>query len=92
MNLKNLETCVNRLDELSRCLAKEKTPVQKGSDPLLNHDMLSVLLATAVLSTAAGVGLAVGRERPALGVLAAAGVLLAAVAGYCVLLALSLPM
>jgi hypothetical protein len=54
--------------------------------------MFSVLLAAAVLGTAAGVGLKVGRRRPVLGVLAALGVLLAAVAGLCLVLALSLPM
>jgi hypothetical protein len=54
--------------------------------------MLSMLLATAALGTAAGVGVAVGRRRPILGVLAAVGVLLAAVTSYCVVLALSLPM
>jgi hypothetical protein len=54
--------------------------------------MFSVMLATAALGTAAGVGVVVGRRRLLLGVLAAAGVLVAAVAGYCVLLALSLPM
>jgi hypothetical protein len=54
--------------------------------------MLSVLVATTALGTAAGVGVAVGRRRPLLGWLAAVGVLLAALAGYCVLLAFSLPM
>jgi hypothetical protein len=50
---------------------------------------LSALLAAAALGTAVGVGLVVGRRRPVLGVLAAAGVLLAAVAGYCALVALT---
>jgi hypothetical protein len=54
--------------------------------------MFSVLLATASLGLATGVGLVVGRRRPLLGALAAAGVLLAAVAAFCVVLALSLPM
>jgi hypothetical protein len=54
--------------------------------------MFTMLLAVGALGTAAGVGLAVGKRRPVLGVLAAAGVILAAVAGYCVLLALSLLM
>jgi hypothetical protein len=54
--------------------------------------MFSVVVATAALGTAAGVGLVVGRRRPVLGLLAAAGVFLAAVAGYCVVLALTLPM
>jgi hypothetical protein len=48
--------------------------------------MFSMLLAAVV-------GLDVGRRRhPLLGVLAAVGVLLAAVAGLCLVLALSLPM
>jgi hypothetical protein len=55
--------------------------------------MFSVLLAVAVLGAAAWVGLDVGRRhRPLLGVLAALGVVLAAVAGLCLVLALSLPM
>jgi hypothetical protein len=55
--------------------------------------MFSLLLAAAVLSAAVWVGLDVGkRRRPLLGVLAALGVLLAAVAGLCLVLALSLPM
>jgi hypothetical protein len=54
--------------------------------------MFSVFLATAALGTAAGVGVVVGRRRPLLGVLAAVGVLVAAVAGFCIVLELSLPM
>jgi hypothetical protein len=54
--------------------------------------MFSVLFATATLGLAAGVGLVVGRRRPLLGALAAAGVLLAAAATFCIVLALSLPM
>jgi hypothetical protein len=53
---------------------------------------LSALFAVAALGTAAGVGLAVGRRRPVLGALAAASVLLAAVAAYCIILGLALPM
>jgi hypothetical protein len=48
--------------------------------------MCFVLFAATVLVTAAEVGLVVGRRRPAL------GVLLAAVAGYCMVMGLSLPM
>ena len=54
--------------------------------------MLTLLVATAVLGTATGVGLAVGRRRPLLGLLAAGGVLLGAVAAFAVVLAFSLPM
>jgi hypothetical protein len=54
--------------------------------------MFTVLLATVVLGLAAGLGLAVGRRRPLPGVLTAAGMLLTAVAGFCLVLALSLPM
>jgi hypothetical protein len=50
---------------------------------------LSVLIAAAALGTAVGVGVVVGRRRPVWGVLAAAGVILAAVAGYCALVALT---
>jgi hypothetical protein len=53
---------------------------------------LSALCAAAALGIAAGVGVAVGRRRPVLGALAAVGVLLAAVAAYCILLGLALPM
>ena len=54
--------------------------------------MFSLLFATATLGLAAGVGVIVGRRRPLLGGLAAAGVLAAAVAVCCVVLAFSLPM
>jgi hypothetical protein len=53
---------------------------------------LSALVAIAAVVTAAGVGVVVGRRRPVRGALAAAGVLLAAVAGYCALVALAWPM
>jgi hypothetical protein len=53
---------------------------------------LSALVAIAAVVTAAVVGVVVGRRRPARGALAAAGVLLAAVAGYGALLVLALPM
>lgn len=55
--------------------------------------MFLLLLAALVLGVAVVVGLDVGRRRrPLLGVLAAAGVLLAAAACYCVVMGLSLPM
>jgi hypothetical protein len=54
--------------------------------------MFSVFLATAALGTAAGVRVVVGRRRPLLGLLAAVGVLVAAVVGFAIVLAFSLPM
>jgi hypothetical protein len=52
----------------------------------------SVMLGVAVSVVAAATGVAVGRKRPLWGVLAAVGVIAAAVLGFIAVLTVSLPM
>ena len=54
--------------------------------------MLSMYLAIAAFITAVGLGLGIGRRRPLLGMMVAAGVILFAVGGYCVMMTFALPM
>jgi hypothetical protein len=66
MNLIDLESRVNRLDQLSHGLAKEEILVKKGNDPLLYRERQDYLAAIrAALSGVEGarVTLAKARQR-----------------------------